>query len=162
MQLVVEGERHLNERVIAVVTDVEHIPARQPDGEAHHGERDRLRRWVLGLMIGLGAGHRVIVLSHDVQLETLVGEIRVLLSVDGHLNVAIDVGRSKETGLDADLHLGDLWDVEALACEVGYAVVAALIVCIAVFIRVFIIGIRIIRGFFVSQETLDQLFEFFI
>ena len=117
---------------------------------------------MLGLMIGLGAGHRVIVLSHDVQLETLVGEIRVLLSVDGHLNVAIDVGRSKETGLDADLHLGDLWDVEALACEVGYAVVAALIVCIAVFIRVFIIGIRIIRGFFVSQETLDQLFEFFI
>jgi uncharacterized protein (TIGR02453 family) len=85
-----------------------------------------------------------------------------VLKVDGHLNVAIDVGRPKETGLDADLHLGDLRDVEALACEVGYAVVAALIVCIVVFIRVFIIGIRIIRGFFVSQETLDQLFEFFI
>ena len=96
-------------------------------------------------IVGLGTGHRVIALSHDVQLETVVGKPRPSLSTEGHSDVAIDINRIEQMGLDLNPHLRHLRDVVAFASEAD-GVVLLLIVGLSLFISVFFIGIRIFRG----------------
>ena len=114
---------------------------------------------MLDLVVGLGACHRVIVLGQNVQLESLVGEVRSFLPIECHGDIAIDINRIEQMGLDQNLHLRDLRHVVALASEtrcVVLIIIGFAIVC------VFIIGIRIIRGKFIVQETLEHLFKIVI
>ena len=159
LQLLVEGEGHLDEGVVAVVADVKHITAWQPDGEAHHREHNRIRSGMLRLEIGLGGCHWIIAFSKDVQLETAVGEVGVLLPANGHRHVAIDVGRIEQVGLDLDLHFRDFRDVVTLASEARGFV---LIIVGRIVYSVFIVGIRIIRGCVVIQKILEELFKIVI
>ena len=158
LQLVVEGEGHLDEGVIVVVADIEHVAAWQPDDEAQHCEHDRPGFRMLGLVVGLGVRHRIVTLTKDVQLESFVGEVRIAVPSDGHRNVAIDIGRTEQVGLDLDLHLLDFRNVVALASESRG--VYPVIIGRAVY-GVFIFGIRIIRGCIV-QEILEELVEIVI
>ena len=159
LQLVVEREGHLNERVVAVVADVERVAAWQPDNKTHHREHDRIGCGMLSLEIGLGVCHRIIPLTKNVQLETVVGEVCVVITLDGHRNVAIDIGRTEQVGLDLNLHLRDFRNVVALASEmIG---ISHVIVGFVIY-SVFIFGISIIRGCVVVQETLEQLVKIVI
>ena len=144
LQLVIEGEGHLDEGVIVVVADVEHVAAWQPDDKTHHRQCDGSRLGMLDLLIGLAGRHRVETLSKNVQLETFVGEIRLLVPSDGHCNVAIDIERTEQLGLDLDLHLLDFRHVVAFASE-AKGVILLIIIGIAIGC-VFFVGIRIIKG----------------